>query len=252
MLIMRSCSCGGNRNAHSRRDVVSADGVLLQLLKRHVVERASVRGFENDGWRDARLHGLPPPRRAQAPKVAGPEARKPVMRCGAGEIVSPRPREREEPGWRWRGSEEARQHGANALIRCFAGGGKGRRSLTPPSFSSKRRGVPCRSGPSCSTHRGSSPSRARHSDASTARAPCPRHWMPSRPQPSRRGQANRPPTAADREGSSHLPQQRTMPPQSPPPMRCETTVPSTAQRYNPIVRSLCPSRPLLSRRLEGP
>ncbi len=59
-----------------------------QRLDRHRLERALVRGAENDGGRDSRAVGVEPPRGAHAPAVARLQAREAPFRAWCREVVS--------------------------------------------------------------------------------------------------------------------------------------------------------------------
>src|SRR5690606_11917184 len=82
---------------------------FLEIGELAVVERAFVRGGEDDARRGAGLERLLPARRAEAPAVAGPEAREAVFRHRRGEIVSGARAEGEELG-RHQRADRMRSH----------------------------------------------------------------------------------------------------------------------------------------------
>ena len=64
------------------------DGVLLERLERHELERALVRRRQHDVGRDAVLVGAPPVERGHAPAVAGHQPREAVLRHRRRQVVA--------------------------------------------------------------------------------------------------------------------------------------------------------------------
>src|SRR5438270_3347537 len=92
----------GRENNRARRASIAAsaqiDGVFLQEIERHDLQRRLMRSHQLHFGRLAGLEGLLPARRAQAPAIAGLEAREADLRHRGREIVAGRLRENEELG----------------------------------------------------------------------------------------------------------------------------------------------------------
>src|SRR5689334_15573056 len=71
-----------------RRKLGQIDRVFLEVVQRAVVERAFMRRPQHDLRRHAGVQRLLPAGRAEAPAVAGLQARKAVLREGRREIVA--------------------------------------------------------------------------------------------------------------------------------------------------------------------
>src|ERR1700675_179258 len=73
--------------------------MLLQIFQSDEIERALVRGVENDAWRAAGLERFAPSRRTQAPAVAGLQSGKTEIGYRRAQVVAARKGEFQElPG----------------------------------------------------------------------------------------------------------------------------------------------------------